>query len=196
MKNIIENPFLGEAWLPVAQVLLALHEKRIDDTVMIHAYAGSTPEPTIKVNYLSNGEVIMTASANSDLRRHLRYEHYQSLEFVGFLVPKNEHGVITIEPEQVSDACNPKFVRIFKDGESTEQIVELTIQLLALIYEVWPTFRFYFGAAKGQHEFVHSLGILNRFAATEGNPQGAIFAVKGSCPDELLYDDKENSING
>jgi hypothetical protein len=39
MKNIIKNPFLGEEWLPVAQVLLALHEKRLGDEVSIHAYS-------------------------------------------------------------------------------------------------------------------------------------------------------------
>ena len=39
MKNIIENPFLGEQWVPLAQVLVALHEKQLADEVSIHAYS-------------------------------------------------------------------------------------------------------------------------------------------------------------
>jgi len=204
MKNIIENPFLGEEWLPVAQVLLALHEKRLADEVSIHAYSSKYKKidgkrgPTVKVIYLSNGDVLMTAFANADLSSPLTLVQYQAMEFMDFRVPRNEDDEITIDPDEMSDSCNRKFVRIFSEYEKPEEFVELTLQLLSMIYSIEPSSpgsQYFFGSSRGQHEFVHSLDILERYAASGNNNKAAIFGIKGSHPYNLMYEDKEGSLN-
>jgi hypothetical protein len=204
MKNIIENPFLGEEWLPVAQVLLALHNKRFGDDVSIHAYSSQYKRidgkrgPTIKVIYLSNGDVLMTAFANADLSKTLTLEQYQAMEFMDFRVPKNEDDEITTDPSEMSESCNKKFVRVFRDDEKPEDFVELTLQLLSVIYEIEPGAsgtNYFFGSRLGQHEFVHSLDVLERYAASGNNNKAAIFGIKGSHPYNLMYEDKEGSLN-
>jgi hypothetical protein len=204
MKNIIENPFLGEQWLPLAQVLLALHNKRLGDDVSIHAYSSQYKRidgkrgPTIKVIYLSNGDILMTAFANADLSKPLTLEQYQAMEFMDFRVPKNEDDEITTDPFEMSDRCNRKFVRVFRDDEKPEDLVELTLQLLSIIYEIEPGAsgtNYFFGSRNGQHEFVHRLDILERYAVSGNNSKAAIFGIKGSHPYNLMYEDKEGSLN-
>ena len=204
MKNIIENPFLGEAWLPLAKVLLALHEKRLSDEVSIHAYSSKYKKvdgkrgPTVKVIYLSNGDVIMTAFANADLSAPLTLEQYESMAFMDFRVPMDEDDEIAIDPAQMSDRCNRKFVRIFQADEKPEEFVELAMLLLSMIYGIEPGSpgsQYFFGSSSGQHEFVHSLDILERYAASGNNTKAAIFGIKGSHPYNLMYEDKEGSLN-
>jgi hypothetical protein len=198
MKNIVDNPALGEVWLPLAKVLMALHQERLGDSVRIHIHSGryvrngDKKGPTISVHYLSNGEVIMEASANEALSRPLGIERYQSMEFIGFLVPKTDQGITTTDPEKMSELCNPKFVRIFENGASPEHLVELTCLLMKFIYEVGPYHsRFSFGASNGEHEFVHSLGLLERYAPSELNRPAAIFGTIGANPNRTLYKDPE-----
>lgn len=204
MKNIIENPFLGEQWVPVAQVLAALHEKRLGDEVSIHAYSSKYKKidgkrgPTVKVIYLSNGDVLMTAFANADLSSPLTLEQYHAMDFMDFRVPRNEDDEITTDPAEMSDSCNRKFVRVFRDEEKPEQFVELTLQLLSMIYSIEPSApgsQYFFGSSRGQHEFVHGLDILERYAASGNNSKAAIFGIKGSHPYNLIYEDKEGSLN-
>jgi hypothetical protein len=201
MKNIIENPFLGEQWLPLAQVLLALHEKRLTDEVSIHAYSPKYKKidgkrgPTVKAIFLSSGEVLMTAFANADLSSPLTLEHYQSMAFMDFRVPRNEDDEITIDPSEMSESCNRKFVRVLNDGEKPEELVELALLLLSMIYEIEPGSQYFFGSNRGQHEFIHSLDILERYAASGNNSKAAIFGIKGSHPYDLFYEDKEGSRN-
>ena len=204
MKNIIENPFLGEEWLPLALVLFSLHSKRLGDDVSIHVYSSKYKKsegkrgPTVKVIYLSNGDVLMTAFANADLSNPLTLEQYQAMEFMDFRVPKNEDDEITTDPSEMSDRCNRKFVRVFRDDEKPEEFVELTLLLLSMIYGIEPSAsgtNYFFGSRDGQHEFVHSLNILERYAASGNNTKAAIFGIKDSHPYNLMYEDKEGSLS-
>jgi hypothetical protein len=204
LKNIIDNPLLGEEWLPIAEALLALHNKRLGDDVSIHAlspkyqWIDRKRGPTVKVIYLSHGDTLMTAFANADLSTQLSLEQYQAMEFMDFRVPKNEDDQITTDPSEMSDTCNRKFVRVFSDDEKPEYFVELTLQLLSMIYGIEPSASgtsFFFGSKVGQHDFVHSLDILERYAASGNNPKAAIFGIKGSNPYNLMYEDKEGSLN-
>ena len=201
MKNVIENPFLGEQWLPIAQVLMALHQKQLADEVSIHAYSSKYKKvdgkrgPTVKVIYLSNGDILMTAFANADLSCPLTLEQYESMEFMDFQVPRTDDGQITVDPAQMSDRCNRKFVRMLPSEDKPENFVELTLELLAAIYGIEPGSQYFFGSNRGQHEFIHSLDLLERYAATGSNSKAAIFGIKGSHPFNLIYEDKEESLN-
>jgi hypothetical protein len=182
-------------------VLLALHEKRLTDEVSIHAYSPKYKKidgkrgPTVKAIFLSSGEVLMTAFANADLSSPLTLEHYQSMAFMDFRVPRNEDDEITIDPSEMSESCNRKFVRVLNDGEKPEELVELALLLLSMIYEIEPGSQYFFGSNRGQNEFIHSLDILERYAASGNNYKAAIFGIKGSHPYNLMYEDKEGSLN-
>jgi hypothetical protein len=204
MKNIIQNPFLGENWLPLAQVLSALHEKRLGNEISIHAYSAKYKRfdtkrgPTVKVIYLSNGHILVTAFANADLASPLTLEHYQSMEFMDFRVPRNEDGEITIDPSEMADTSNRKFVRVFDGDANPEDLVELTLLLLSMIYGIEPGVpgaKYFFGSNVGQHEFVYGLDILERYAASGNNRKAAIFGIKGSHPLNLMYEEREGSLN-
>ena len=193
MKNIIENPLLGEEWLPIAEALLAVHQTRLSSIVTFHAYSPSYPRvgdkrgPTVKVTYLTNGDVVMLGTANAGLATSLPIEKYQEIEFLDFIVPKNDEGKIATNPDDASEDSNSRFVRIFRDGEEAEALVEISLQLMVLIYGIESKSMFFFGAREGQHELVHGLDKLERYAADAGNKNASIFGLKGSHPSHRLF---------
>lgn len=198
MKNIVENPFLGAEWSPIAEALLALHQARLSNIVTFHAYSPKYPSvgdkrgPTIKVTYLSNGDTVLVATANTGLASSLPIEKYEAMEFMDFLVPKDDEGQIAINPDDASEDSNSRFVRVFRDGEEAETLVELSLQLMAIIYGIESNSMFFFGTRDGQQEFVHGLDKLERYAVDSSNTKGAIFGLKGSHPYKLLFGQTED----
>lgn len=202
MENIEKNPLLGPDWIPLAQVLKFLNENLFGGyRASIHCYGdrfirrNGKGGPTIKVDWLSDGSVVVFASANDKVNPPMNELQFKELEFLGFTAPKSTSGGYAIDPDEIDESSNSWFVKIFEDAPSIAEVVEMTLVTLVLVYAVQLEGMFYFGLHKGLHERVHELDLLERYKAHSGNPEAAIFGIKGSHPDIELHEDASRNTN-
>lgn len=201
MENIEQNPLLGPEWVPLAKVLAYLNENLFGGyRASIHCYGdrfirrNGKGGPTIKTDWLSDGSVVVFASANDKMNPPLNALQFQELEFLGFTAPRNISGEYAIDPDEIDEVSNAWFVKVYENAPSIAEVVEMTLVTLVLVYGVQLEGMFYFGLHSGLHEKVHALDILERYKAHSGNPEAAIFGIKGSHPDiELHPENSENS---
>jgi hypothetical protein len=151
--------------------------------------------PTIKTDWLSDGSVVVFASANDKMNPPLNALQFQELEFLGFTAPRNISGEYALDPDEIDEASNSWFVKIYENAPSIAEVVEMTLVTLVLVYGVQLEGMFYFGLHNGLHEKVHALDLLERYKAHEGNPSAAIFGLKGSHPDIELHVDASRNSN-
>jgi hypothetical protein len=79
MENIEKNPLLGPEWIPLAEVLTFQNENLFGGyRASIHCYGDNFIRregkggPTIKVDWLSDGSVVVFASANDKMNPPLK----------------------------------------------------------------------------------------------------------------------------
>ncbi len=195
MENIEKNPLLGPEWIPLAEVLAFLNENLFGGyRASIHCYGdnfirrGGKGGPTIKVDWLSDGSVVVFASANDKMNPPLNALQFQELEFLGFTAPRNTYGEYALDPDEIDETSNSWFVKIYDTAPSIAEVVEMTLVTLVLVYGVRVESMFYFGLHHGLHEKVHALDHLERYKAHSGNPEAAIFGLKGSHPELELHE--------
>ena len=202
MENIEKNPLLGPDWIPLAQVLKFLNENLFGGyRASIHCYGdrfirrNGKGGPTIKVDWLSDGSVVVFASANDKVNPPMNELQFKELEFLGFTAPKNTSGGYAIDPDEIDESSNSWFVKIYETAPCIEDVVEMTLVTLVLVYGVQLEGMFYFGLHQGLHEKVYALDLLERYKAHSGNPEAAIFGIKGSHPDIELHEDASRNSN-
>jgi hypothetical protein len=196
MENIEQNPLLGPDWVPLAKALVYLNENLFGGyRASIHCYGdrfirrNNKGGPTIKVDWLSDGSVVVFASANDKVNPPLSELQFKKLEFLGFTAPKSTSGGYALNPDEIDEESNSWFVKIYENAPSIAEVVELTLVSLVLAYGVQVEGMFYFGLHNALHEKVHALDLLERYKAHDGNPSAAIFGLKGSHPEIELYED-------
>jgi len=191
---------LGPDWVPLAEVLVYLNENLFGGyRASIHCYGdrfirrAGKGGPTIKVDWLSDGSVVMFASANDKMNPPLNDYQFQQLEFLGFTAPMSRSGDYAIDPDDIDETSHSSFVKVIETTPTIAEVVEMTLSTLVLVYGVSVENMFYFGIHHGVHEKIHSLDKLERYQAHNGNPRASIFGLKGSHPEfELHQDSAEN----
>lgn len=185
LQRFIDHPFIGEAWLPLAQGLLELHKRKFQ-SIPLRVFSdqfvrtNGHKSPTIRVTYLSDGKVVMECSANDELFPRLRGSRFEVMEALGFAVPRKPNGSFAVLPETIDPNMNPSFYRLFDGEVEAEFLVELTMTCLELVYKAKPTDQFTCGSAQDKHLVLDELGLFDRYRASAKNPKAAIFGLKGA----------------
>lgn len=202
MNRFLNNPFIGEKWLPLAEVLMELHRVKINGEVSLHTLSSLYPKldkkkrsPRIRVQYLDSGEILFSASANDNLSRRLKAVHYQSMEFLGFQVPRTSEGEYALEYDSCARDTYQNFVRVFDEDTDPAELVELTILLFVLIYKLPRVTQFFFGSSQGQHIFVYGLNKIARLASWKGNEKASVFMFNDLVRKRALFVNEVGSID-
>lgn len=196
-NRFLNHPFIGEKWLPIAQVLHALCESKKFKSVSLHFYSSiqKTGRPTIYLQFLSDKTIIVSASANARVRPPLSANQFELMEALGFAAPRSSDGEYALDHESLDIHSNPQFYRLFDWEVDSASLVELVLTSLSMVYDIHPSELHTYGHAEDQAEFVHSLGILDRYEASTKNPKAAIFGIKGSHPNRGLYTESKETSN-
>ena len=118
------------------------------------------------------------------------------MEALGFTAPRRSDGEYALDKESLDIHSNPLFYRIFDWEVDSASLVELVLTSLSMVYGIHPKELHTYGSSEDQAEFVHSLGILDRYKASTKNPKATIFGIRGSHPHRELYSEsKETSID-
>jgi hypothetical protein len=202
MNRFLNNPFIGEKWLPLAEVLMELHRVKINNEVTLHTLSTLYPKidkkkrgPRIRIRYMDTGEILFSASANDNLGRKLKAVHYQSMEFLGFNVPRTAEGEYALEYDSCSRDTYENFIRVFDESTDPEELVELSILLFVLIYKLPRVTQFFFGSSQGQHIFVHGLNKIARLASWKGNEKASVFMFNDLVRSRALFENELGSID-
>jgi len=194
MKRFLDNPFIGEAWLPLAESLLELYKVRPKSDLRVSTISSLYPKidqkrrgPRVRIQFMDTGEAIMVASANSRLSRQLKHSHYQSMEFLGFLVPKTEQGEYAIAAEPHLGGVNENFIRVFDEGFDIEELVETLVMLFVLVYKLPRRTMFFFGSSSDQHQVVYKHNKLARLGPWNTNEKSAVFMFKDQVKGRTLF---------
>lgn len=171
LERILENPFLGAEWLPIAETLVKLFEDPEVDTVPFHCClegyeceSGDHGGPTATFRFLSDKSVVMRVKANDSISRRLKRKEdtYELMEFLGFTAPRNAEGGFAIEPGTRSVLYDKDFVRVYKDGFDPVEAAELALYIMTQVYCCKYWHRFHFGRRDFQVNAVENIGVLER----------------------------------
>ena len=202
MNRFLNNPFIGEKWLPLAEVLMDLHRVKINGEVSLHTLSTLYPKidkkkrgPRVRIQYLDSGEILFAASANDNLSRKLRAIHYQCMEFLGFQVPRTDEGQYALEYDSCAKDSYQNFVRVFDEDTDPAELVELTVLLFVLIYKLPRSTKFFFGSSQGQHLFVHGLNKMSRLASWKGNEKASVFMFNDLVRGRALFVNEVGSMD-
>ena len=202
MKRFLENPFIGEAWLPLAESLLELHRVKPKDDLRVSTISSLYPKidnqrrgPRVRIQFMDTGEAIMVASANTRLSRQLNRRHYQSMEFLGFLVPKTEQGEYAIAAEPHLGGVNENFIRVFDEGFDIEDLVETLVMLFVLVYKLPRRTMFFFGSSSDQHLVVYKHNKLARLGPWNTNENSTVFMFKDQVKGRALFEEQVEQLD-
>ena len=202
MQRFLDNPFIGAGWLPLAEALLELHRVKPTRDLRLSTITSLYPKldqkrggPRIRIQFMDTGEAIMIASANSRLSRQLKHSHYQSMEFLGFIVPRTEDGEYAITGKPHLGGTNENFLRVFDEGYEIEDLVEAAVMLLVLIYKLPRRTMFFFGSNADQHLVVHKHNRLARLAPWNGNEKASVFTFKDQVKGRALFEDQVGKLD-
>lgn len=196
MNRFLNNPFIGEGWLPLAEAMIELHRSKPSRDVRLSTISSLYPKldqkkgaPRIRIQFMDTGEAILVASANSRLSRQLTKFHYQYMDFLGFTVPRTESGEYAITERAYLSGVNENFIRVFDEGYNIEDIVESAIMLLVLLYKLPRKTMFFFGSNDSQHLIVHNQNKLARLAPWESNEKASVFTFKDQVRGRALFEE-------
>lgn len=196
MQRFLNNPFIGEGWLPLAEALIELHSSKPTRDLRLSTITPLYPKvdqkkgaPRIRIQFMDTGEAILVASANSRLSRQLKQSHYQYMDFLGYTVPRTETGEFAIIEKPYLSGVNENFIRVFDEGYNIEDIVESAIMLLVLLYKLPRRTMFFFGSNDGQHVVVHRQNKLARLAPWNSNEKASVFTFKDQVRSQALFEE-------
>jgi hypothetical protein len=202
MQRFLDNPFIGEGWLPLAEVLIELHKSKPTRDLRLSTITSLYPKldqkrgaPRIRIQFMDTGEAILVASANSRLSRQLKQFHYQYMDFLGYTIPRTESGEFAITERPYLSGVNENFIRVFDEGYNIEDIVESAIMLLVLLYKVPRRTMFFFGSNDSQHVVVHRQNKLARLAPWSGNEKASVFTFKDQVRGQALFEEEAGRLD-
>jgi len=179
--SVLDNPFLGPTWEPLAQVFISL----IDDLKRGHMFQvqsyghgyGLSPNTSPYVQALCReGQIQLECSSNLQVEPKLSIEQYAELVFYGWQPPELPENEFLADP-----SGNPNFCRYFDDTVEGSELAEFILTTLVGVFRL--TEEDFFGfSTKSTADKVDSLHKLGRLAYSDGNPDRVIFAM----PDKHL----------
>jgi hypothetical protein len=180
---VVDNPFLGPQWQPLATALAGLLVRclQFEKSMVMQTFGLKYSLDPDRSPYFQavNSErgLLVEAASNVICNPPLTASEYQQLEFYGWTPP-------TQSPEEFGDENevfeygyeeeSPNFSRNFEAPFDFDAIAEAILTAMVGVYGI--TEDDYFGfAARGDADFVDSFHSMVRLEAHEGNPAAEIF---------------------
>lgn len=176
LSTLLENPILGQLWLPIAEAfeslsegltekssvwvvntLLRSRDYASDDSPYVQAILGSDGSLHIEVA----GKLAITNMSDEDLRL---------LRFIGWSVPDLEENELNKEPGL------PNPFRVFDVGWGALQVAAFALETLIAVYGLQEDDYFDFTSAAFSSSLAEK-GHLERAGIHAGNPDGTLFRL-------------------
>lgn len=187
MKRIIDNPLLGEQWLPIARVIrFIIKERPTDENFYMRLYGPQFEEmddnrggPIVTVSRTYDGGFDVTMSANVDVNPPLDLSQFKMMEFLGFDVPKTNKNKFAINPLKQGSKTYPYFNAVLRKSPSIPKTIEFILVALVCVYGCDEEAQFFFGHNVELARAIHKLDELDRYKAWPGNLKAEVFGFKG-----------------
>jgi hypothetical protein len=195
LKRIIDNPFLGEQWLPLARVIRYIIKKRpTGEDFYMRLYGPQFKEasffkggPIVTVRKTYDGDFVLTISANEDVNPPLDWNQFKMMQFLGFDPPIGFDGDFAVDPKRHRGDSYPYFNAVLNKAPSVNKTIEHMLVALVCVFQCGEQSRFYFGDNIALTRLVHKLDELDRYKSWPGNPKAEIFGFKGANSDLELF---------